>query len=539
MIFGPVPLDQAEGAILAHSINVGDRRLRKGQVITVADLGALRAGGVGHVVVARPAADDLPEDAAAARLVEALAPDPTVWGLRQTEAFTGRVNLMAAQPGVFRVDAAAIARFNAVDPGVTIATLPDYTRVAEGMMVATIKIIPYAVPGAVVEAAVAAVAPGVLRVKAAVIRDADLVMTRTPGFADKLLKKGARVVTERLAALGVRVARVKTVAHETDAVAGAVAETTAPLVLILGASATSDAADVCPAGLVAAGGELTRFGMPVDPGNLLFLGEVQGRSVVGLPGCARSPALNGADWVLERLVCGIPVGDADIEAMGVGGLLKEIPIRPQPRVIRAPQAASPRIEVVLLAAGSGRRMAGTDKLLERVEGVPLLRRGAEAALASGAAAVHVVLPPDGAARAAVLSGLGVRHVTAQAAAEGMGASLRAGIAALSPQADAVIVALADMPDVTAGVYDALMAAFDPEAGAEICRAVSAGGQPGHPVLFGRRFLEPLSEVSGDVGARDVVRAGADYLRDVPVAGEAAVTDLDTPAQWAAYRARQA
>lgn len=539
MIFGAVSLDQAEGAILAHSININGRRLRKGQVITTADVDALRAAGVGDVVVARPAAEDLAEDAAAVQLVDALAPDPTIWGLQRTEAFTGRVNLMAARPGVFRVDAAAVARLNAVDPGVTIATLPDYTRVAEGMMLATIKIISYAVPGDVIAAAVAAVTPGILRVEATVIREADLVMTRTPGFADKLLEKGARVMTDRLAALGVRIARVTTVAHETDAVATAVIETTAPLVLILGASATSDAADVCPAGLVAAGGALTRFGMPVDPGNLLFLGEVEGRSVVGLPGCARSPALNGADWVLERLVCGIPVGDADIAAMGVGGLLKEIPIRPQPRVIRASNAASPRVEVVLLAAGAGRRMAGIDKLLERVDGTPLLRRGAEEALASGAAAVHVVLPPEGGARAEVLSGLGVHIVTAQAAAEGMGASLRAGIAALSPQADAVIVALADMPDVTTAVYDALIAAFDPEAGAEICRAVSAGGQPGHPVLFGRRFQEPLSEVSGDVGARDVVRAGADYLRDVPVAGEAAVTDLDTPAQWAAYRARQA
>jgi molybdenum cofactor cytidylyltransferase len=71
--------------------------------------------------------------------------------------------------------------------------------------------------------------------------------------------------------------------------------------------------------------------MPVDPGNLLFHGHQGGRPVIGLPGCARSPALNGADWVLERLACGIDLTDADIAAMGVGGLLKEIPIRPQAR----------------------------------------------------------------------------------------------------------------------------------------------------------------------------------------------------------------
>ena len=71
--------------------------------------------------------------------------------------------------------------------------------------------------------------------------------------------------------------------------------------------------------------------MPVDPGNLLFLGEYADAPVVGLPGCARSPALNGVDWVLERLSAGLPVTSDDVAAMGVGGLLKEMPGRPQPR----------------------------------------------------------------------------------------------------------------------------------------------------------------------------------------------------------------
>ena len=103
------------------------------------------------------------------------------------------------------------------------------------------------------------------------------------------------------------------------------------LVLILTGSATSDQQDVAPEALREAGGTVTRFGMPVDPGNLLFLGQLRERPVIGLPGCARSPALNGADWVLSRVACGLEVSDDDIAAMGVGGLLKEIPSRPQPR----------------------------------------------------------------------------------------------------------------------------------------------------------------------------------------------------------------
>ena len=80
-----------------------------------------------------------------------------------------------------------------------------------------------------------------------------------------------------------------------------------------------------------AGGHVARFGMPVDPGNLLFHGALATRPVIGLPGCARSPSLNGADWVLERYACGLQVTDADIAAMGVGGLLKEIAQRGHPR----------------------------------------------------------------------------------------------------------------------------------------------------------------------------------------------------------------
>ena len=109
--------------------------------------------------------------------------------------------------------------------------------------------------------------------------------------------------------------------------AKAVAEAQADAVLILTGSATSDLHDVAPEAVRQAGGSVTHFGMPVDPGNLLFYGEQAGRPVIGLPGCARAPALNGADWVLERLLCGVPVTPQDIAGMGVGGLLKEIPAR--------------------------------------------------------------------------------------------------------------------------------------------------------------------------------------------------------------------
>lgn len=335
MRFGALPLDQALGTVLAHAMPLGEGKLRKGRVLGADDLARLAQAGLTEVIVARLDPGDVPEDAAARRLAHALVPDPAAAGLKLDAPFTGRVNIRATGPGVLALDQGAIARLNAVDPMITLATLPPFARLEAGMMVATVKIIAYAVPEAALAAASGAGAGAMVR-RAPVVGAVDLIVTETaPGQAAHD-DKGVRAVWARVARLGLAEGRTRIVAHRTEAIAEAIGGSDAGMVLVLTGSATSDIADVMPGGLVAAGGEVIRFGMPVDPGNLLVLGRIGARPVIGLPGCARSPALNGADWVLERLACGVAVGDADIAAMGVGGLLKEIPTRPQPRA-RAPK----------------------------------------------------------------------------------------------------------------------------------------------------------------------------------------------------------
>ena len=129
--------------------------------------------------------------------------------------------------------------------------------------------------------------------------------------------------------------------------------------------------------------------MPVDPGNLLVLGELGGTPVLGAPGCARSPKENGFDWVLQRMLAGIEVTPQDVSGMGVGGLLMEIVSRPQPRE-GVVETGSKKVAALVLAAGQGRRMGGPNKLLSTVNGKPLVRIAAEAALKSKAASVTVV-----------------------------------------------------------------------------------------------------------------------------------------------------
>lgn len=328
MRFGPVPLAEAEGAILAHRVDTAGGPLAKGSLLDAAAVARLAGAGLAEVIVARLDPGEIGEDAAAAQLAAALAPNPEALGLRLTAAATGRVNLYAAGPGLFLPDSGRIAALNRVHPMITLATLPPFARVEPRSMVATAKIIAYGVPEvALTEACRHAV--GALRVAPPVLHSATLIETALAG--EDPAPKGREALALRLRRLGVTLDARRIVPHRATPLAEALRQAEGEIVFILTASATSDPGDVGPAALGLAGGRLIRFGMPVDPGNLLFLGDMQGRPVIGLPGCARSPALNGADWVLERVICGQPVTAEDIAAMGIGGLLKEIPTRGRPR----------------------------------------------------------------------------------------------------------------------------------------------------------------------------------------------------------------
>ncbi len=328
MKFGPVPTHSAQGAILAHSLQLPGGKLRKGLILTDKHIEAAAQAGIADLVVAQLEEGDLHEDAAAATLARHLVPDAALANLRITDPFTGRVNLIADGPGVVQLDVAALEAFNDIHPMITVATVPNFQQMSQGGMIATIKVISYGVPKADVDRACAA-APDAIRLLAPRVPDATLILTDIPGGPKP--EKAIAAMTDRVDALGGTMVEVVTVDHRTAPLAEAVAQAKGALVMILTASATSDPGDVAPSAVRAAGGRVDRFGMPVDPGNLLFLGDHNGRPVIGLPGCARSPALNGADWVLSRVMCGVPVTGKDIAGMGVGGLLKEIPTRPQPR----------------------------------------------------------------------------------------------------------------------------------------------------------------------------------------------------------------
>jgi len=526
MKFGLLAPGDAKGGIVVHSIRQDGVVLKKGSVVGDAEIAALKGAGIKAIMVARTEPGDVSEDAAAAALAAAIAGE----GVHVDRAFTGRANLFAETAGVVVVNAAGVDRFNEVDADITLATLEAFAPVVVGKMIATVKIIPFAVSAAARDKALAvarATAP-LVRVAPYRIRKVGVISTVLPGLAGKVIDKTLRVMQERLAPAGAEIVAERRVPHEIASLARALNDVLcagAELAIVFGASAIADRRDVIPAAVEAVGGTIEHFGMPVDPGNLMLVASAGGRPVLGAPGCARSPRENGFDWVLARLLCGLPVTRRDITAMGVGGLLMEIVTRPQPRAVEVKPGR--RIAAIVLAAGRSTRMGGPNKLLAEINGRPLVRIAAEGALASQARPVIVVTGHQRERVEAALSGLDVVKVHNPDFADGLSTSLRAGIAAVPAEADGAIVCLGDMPQVDAKLIDRLLSAFDPEKGALVV-VPTVDGKRGNPVVWSRRFFPELAALDGDTGARSLIAGYPEAVAEAPLTGNAAFVDVDTP-----------
>lgn len=584
MILAERALDSAEGAVLVHTTRAGDTVLKKGRVLSAADLESLRGAGFSSVWCAVLADDDVGEDEAAHRLAAALAGAH----LRLAVAKTGRCNLHAGSAGLFTVDARALGQLNELDERITVATLADGTPVRAGDMVATVKIIPLAVPGAVLSDAINIVRMTDVRVResditsvrhpdewkhnrgrpafdiAADVRMADdpdsgharmiavhpwvgkragLVLTRVPDTHPRLLERAAAAQRARLERCGGTLAQEQVTPHREAEVAKALVEQAAlglEPILVLGASAIMDRQDVIPRALELAGGEVLRLGMPVDPGNLLMVGRLGERMVLGVPGCARSLKRSGFDWVLERCCAGVEFVPRQLAALGAGGLLEESELRPSPRDEsearpRTPElGGAPRVAALVLAAGKSSRM-GAAKQLEELDGKPLVRWAVEAALGSTACRVVVVTGHEGERVAKALADLPVELVHNPDFAAGLASSLRAGLEPLDrgPPVAGALICLGDMPRVTSTHLDQLISAFDPVAAPIVVPTCER--KRGNPVLWASQYFSELRQLRGDVGARSLLEQHGEQVTFLALEDPAILLDVDTPQALAALR----
>ena len=534
-----LPTSDAAGALLVHSVTVDGRKFAKGRVLSAEDLAALTQAGIETVFAARFDADDVGEDAAA----NAIALAASGANVKRQAAFTGRANLYAECAGLALLERERIDGLNLIDEAITIATVPPYAVIAEGQMLATVKIIPFAVRGDLLAEAerLARGNDPLVCVVPFSGKKAGLIMTTLVGTKDKVLDKTVRIVADRLAPLQAELAAEQRCAHERAAIAEAIRAQRAQgcnPILVFGASAITDRRDEVPAGIELAGGEIEHFGMPVDPGNLLLLARHGDVPVIGLPGCARSPKLNGFDWVLQRLCADLPVRARDLMGMGAGGLLQEYESRPQPRrgkrAAPAEVAKLPKIAAVILAAGQSRRMGAANKLLADVDGRTMLRHAVESARAAALAKIMVVTGHEAAEVRASLSGHDVQFVDNPLFADGLSTSLKAGLDALAEGFDGVLVMLGDMPRVRADHIDKLVSAFNPVEGRAIC-VPTYRGKRGNPVLFAIDLIGEMKAVAGDAGAKHLIGEHEDQVAEVAMGDDAVLLDIDTPDALAALQ----
>jgi len=323
--FGPLPLAESEGVFLAQAVRRSGLYLHKGEWIGAQEIAALKAVQIEEIVAARLEEGDVDENTAALRLAMSVSGN----NVNVVKTPTGRCNLVADCAGVLLVDGQTVDHVNMQDEAITLATHRPFQRVAKGEMVATVKIIPFAVETIALERACAVAAEHPLRVAAFHPLQVGVVSTVLPETKPSIIGKALRTLEERLEPSESRIVRDDCTPHRMQPLATALRRMVGAcdLIVIFGASAITDRRDVVPSAIEEASGLILHFGMPVEPGNLLLLGTLPAGEwmipVIGAPGCARSPKKNGFDFVLDRILAGLPIGSEEIRKMGVGGLLIE------------------------------------------------------------------------------------------------------------------------------------------------------------------------------------------------------------------------
>ena len=337
MKFGPVPLAEAEGKILGHNVadDAGKRRLRKGKPLRAEDVSVLRELGRSMVYVAELEPGDVDENTAANRVAHLCLGR----GLRLSGAAAGRINLIATVLGLVRIDVGQLRRLNEGE-GLTVASLGQHAVVRPGQTVATVKVIPYAVPESVVAALIGQAGRPLLpslNVDELASKRVGLILSGSPSVRGPLSESFFPLV-ERVRALGSDVVEQDYVDVGVESGEQALAEALerqrdmgVEVILFAGETAVMDRHDITPRAVERAGGRVEVVGAPVDPGNLLMLAYLNDIPILGAPGCARSRKMNVIDWVLPRLLAGDRLTREDIIKLGPGGLLEDVPERPLPR----------------------------------------------------------------------------------------------------------------------------------------------------------------------------------------------------------------
>ncbi|GHF25294.1 4-diphosphocytidyl-2C-methyl-D-erythritol kinase [Kordiimonas sediminis] len=535
MQFETRDIQSAIGWYLAHSIAGASTRYGKGTEITLEIVNDVTSNSdnISNTInilvsVFKPEKDDIDENTAAANLARAIASDTGT--VHIPDAARGRVDLYASTNGLLDLGNSFDA-FNQVHEACTVAALPTMTPVRKGQKIATIKIIPFTVHKDIIEQ-LQSLPPAITvhpftPFKAAMI---DTHISASP--------KTRRVTENRLQSFEGTLHKHVTCTHTQEEIASNIEaysrDPDIDCILIAGRAAIADRRDDIPAALISAGGTVEYLGMPVDPGNLLMLGHLGKKLVIGLPGCARSPAPNGADILLARFAAKLKTTGADIQKMGRGGLLNGALTYYADFSAKSQDTnADNNTAAIILAAGQSSRAQGRNKLLGKIGSETVIRKTTDLYKAIVTSTPIIVLGHDADHIIQTVGNNGIRTIHNPDHTSGMASSIRAGIQAIPDTAELVFIALGDMPFVHKETIQQLITAAqdNPDDGIFI---PTLGKKRGNPVLWRRPILSLFENLAGDTGGRQIIHANEHLVREVPVHDPAILIDLDTPERLDEY-----
>lgn len=539
------PTKAAVGEFLAHTLKTPQGVIKKGRQLQQQDINRLIAAGIEQIQIIRLSTGDLHENSAAIRLANEIKNRDLL--IDQAEA--GRCNLIASQRGLLQLDEAVIHDLNSLHESITLATLPHWSVVEQGQVVACIKIIPFAVDAALCDQWITRLdeaAP----VKVQPFNALPVALLRTHSHETSIQTgdKFEQLTARRLAYYGCVLTETEQCLHSEAAITKKLEtlKSRCNLILLAGHSVTLDREDVVPRALQQAGGKILRFGLPVEPGNMLLYGTLDNTTLINLPGCAKSPALNGLDLLLPRLAAGIPFTQDDLSQLGIGGLLRhqrgeftQQSLRPVAKNILPTESAKQlNITALVLAAGRSKRM-GCNKLLIPLNGRPMIQHTLDALSGDAISSITLVTghQPEQLNNALHNHSLfpQLRIIQNPDYANGLASSLRLGLKHLPANRDGLLVMLGDLPQLTPELIEQLLARFRELNGEKIIMPCYQGKR-GNPRLWPARLIPLMSLAQGDRGADFLIRQNPSWVEEIVVDDPAVIHDFDTPeavAQWKA------
>ena len=322
MKFRKVKTLQAKNTLLGHNLNLKTMKLNKGQALSKENIKNIIKNNIHEITVAVLEKGDTHENKAAKLISEIISGE----NVHVENTNTGRSNLYSKCDGMLVSEDKILQKLNLLSNDVVISTLKPYSFVKRGQLIANVKIIPFAINHKVL-AKFNSQTKSSIFVSPTQIKSASLIITKDDSTKSKIIEKTKNEIFKRLEKLNVKVLIEEITTHDHKIISEKILshhDLGAEIILIHGYSSIIDLRDTIPTAIKSIGGKIIFFGMPVDPGNLLLYGKLNNIDIIGVPGCAKSPKLNGFDWVLDYLCCKINLDKKVIASMGSGGLLKEL-----------------------------------------------------------------------------------------------------------------------------------------------------------------------------------------------------------------------